>query len=308
MALPKGIISDFEKITNYGLTAYIEEFVDFVRVGRFQILDYYIGRVSTPNMSAFSSLRGLLDESIKLVGVIDGNRNRMREGRYWELIEVLEEMETSLETIDNTSKWVRSAISKGNFNSQIEVERVLRQFQTLESVASETGSTNPDQDWINIALRNDLPEEGYTNAGGNTLGVLGSNRLSIQIRSVVDNISGKNIYGIDFNRKITFIDDDLETLGYDATMKQSVNILAALRRGDTPEFPEEGIQGSLVTGANRQTIAYPIILRQFYNTFEKDDTLKSLRVTNIEAIQDALHISFEIETRLSEIIQEVGQI
>lgn len=308
MALPNNVISDFEGITNYPLSDYLSGFVDFIANNRLKVLDYYAGRATQANTTAFEALSYMQSQTAILSGVVEGNRNRFRDGRYWELIEMLTDIEGTLLTIENSSKWLRSAISKGNFNPQIEVERVLRMFQTLEGVADETGSNNRDRDWLNIALRNDLPEEGYTPAGGNILNVIGSNKFSLQLRSVVDNISGKKVYGIDLNRTITFEDDDLAALGYDDTIRQTVVILANLKRGQTPEFPDDGLQGSLVNGTNRNTVAYPILLRQYYNTFEKDDTLKSLKVTSIKTVQDALAISFEIETRLSEVIQETTQI
>lgn len=308
MALPEGIISDFERITKYKLEDFLSYYVDFISRHRIKVLDYYSGRSSIPNTTAFDTLKYLVAQSRILGGVIDISKDLFKSGKYWELIETITEVQTSIDTMDNSSKWLRSAISKGNFNPTVEVERVLRQFQTLETVATETGSSNPDTDWLNISLRNDLTEEGYTTGGGNILNVMGSNRKTIKLTSVVDNLSGKKVYGIDISKKISYVDDDLLALGYDDTIKQSVLVLASLKKGQTPEFPEDGIQSSLVSGTNRRTVAYPILFRQYYSTFAKDDTLKSLKVTNIETVQDALNISFEIETRLSEIIQEVSQI
>lgn len=308
MALPKDTISDFEKITNFKLTEYLNDYIDFTTVGRIKVIDYYSGKVSAPNTEAFKALDILKKLSLDLMSVVDGNENRLSDGRFWELIELLSEIRTSIDTIDNSSKWLRSAITKGNYSPQIEIDRVLRQFQTLEGVSSETGSNNPDADWVNISLRNDLKEEGYTPSGGNVLNIIGANRFAFKLKTVVDNISGKKVYGIDLNRKLTFKDDDVEALSYDDTMRQTVNILSSLKRGDTPEFPEDGIQASLVSGANRNTVAYPILIRQYINTFERDDTLKALKIVDIKTVQDSLSVAFEVETRLSEIIQESGAI
>lgn len=308
MALPENIISDFEDATHYPLQDYMQRYVNFISRERVKILNYYGGRVSSPDTQAFANLATLVDDSITLEGVIEGAKNLFRNGKYWELIEVISDMRVSLQTIDNSSKWLRSAISKGNFNPVVEIERVLRMFQTIEGAVSENGSSNPDSDWLNVAIRNDLHEEAYTTSGGNVLSIIGSNKFSFTINTVVDNISGKKVYGIDLNKKLTYTDDDLEALGYDDTIKQSVNVLASLKKGNTPEFPEDGIQSSLVTGANRRTVAYPILLRQFYSTFAKDDTLRSLKVTKIETVQDALQLNFEIETRLAEVLQEVAQL
>lgn len=308
MAIPKGTIEDFERIVNYPLKEYVSSFIDFIKLHRFNIINFYSGRSQSPNMESFDALNQLITQTRLLSGVVEGNRTRLLNGKYWELIETLSEIETTIETIDNSSKWLRSAISKGNFNPQVEITRVLRQFQTLENLSSELGSTNRDQDWVRLALRNDLSEESYTTKGGNMLTVDGKNRKYIQLRSVVDNITGKKVYGIDVNRKLSFTNDDLSALSYDDTVKQTVGILSGMRKGMNPEFPEDGIQASLTSGANRNSIPYPIIIRQIYSTFEKDDSLRSIKVTNIDNEQDWLEVGLEVETRLGEVLTETGQI
>jgi hypothetical protein len=308
MALPEKIILDFEKVVNYPLQRYMTSFINFIKLDRLNILNYYSGRVANANTESFSNLTSLLEQTRLLNGVIEGNKGLMRNGKYWELIETLTSMETSLETIENSSKWLRSAISKGNFSPQIEVDKVLKQFQTLEQLASSSGYTNREQDWVSISLRNNIREEDYNSFGGNKLKVQGANKLFLQLNSVVDNISGEKVYGIDIDKKLTFESDDVKVLSYKDTVKQTVKVLASLKKGDTPEFPEDGIQSSLVVGANKNNIAYPILFRQYYNTFGKDDTLKSLKVSKIDIIEDSLKIDFEVETRLGEVIQETGNI
>ena len=81
-----------------------------------------------------------------------------------------------------------------------------------------------------------------------------------------------------------------------------MNILVNLRQGDNPEFMEDGIQSSLIIGSNKNSLPYQILLRQLYSTFQKDDTLKSLKIVDLRTSEDSLILDLEIETRISEVI------
>jgi hypothetical protein len=310
MALPKNIVSDFQSITRYPLSIYLNGYVNFIDKHRVNVLNYYAGNASKPNEESFAKLWKLLEDAENVNHMIEIHRDRLISGAYWELIETLSDMQISLHTIDNSSKWLRSSISKNNFNPQIEVQYVLKQSETLEMLANNNGYSNKESDWIKIALRNDLREEGYTPDGGVLLVTGFSNRLAIKLKSVVDNVFGEKVYGIDLDQKITFnsADDDLKALTYKETIVQSITILANLRQGQTPEFSEDGIQASLVVGTNRFSIAYPILFRQFYATFQKDDSLQSLTVTRIENTSDALSIAFSVETRLGEEFETITEL
>lgn len=299
--IPDYTLDDFVKITHFPIREYLADYVDFITVHRINITNYYTGKAQRPFEPSFRRLSELLDKSEELHDVIEQNKNRFRRGDYWELMEKLSDVRTSLWTVDNTSKWVRSAITKNNFNPQVEIDYVLQQYQTLEKLADQIiGSADKEQYWIQIALRNDVEEEGYTTEGGTSLSISMQNGASIQLRSVVDNISGEKVYGLDIDRVISFENDDLSVLNYSSTIKQAVEILGSLKQGDNPEFPEEGIQAGVVVGSNRNSISFPVLLRQYYNTFQKDDTLRALKVTRLENVDDRLMIEFTVETRIGE--------
>lgn len=299
--LPDGILADFVKITKYPIKAYLQEYAEFVEAHEKNIYRYYSGKSATPNRTSFDKMNALIEKSATLENIIENKRDSFKSGAFWNLIETLSDIAISLETVSNASKWLRSAIAKNDFSPGVELEHTLRQLQTLEQVASDLeSSADRDSDWIRIALRNDLTEEGYTTQGGNNLVIRGRNNATIRLRSVVDNISGKKVYGIDLHKKLQFVDDDLLPLSYDDTIRQTVEILANLRRGTTPEFPSDGYS---VNGGNRKNMAFPILIRQMTATFSRDDTLRSFAIKNIEVRQDALFLTFEVGTRLGELIQ-----
>jgi len=242
MGLPTNIITKVTKIIRYDIGQYLNDFVSFIDKDRTKILDYYSGSITRPNRVAFRNLKKLFTQAYEVNALMELNRDRMTGPEYWEVLSLLTQIEEGLNTIENSSKWLRSIITKNNFSPDIEVQTVLKQFQTLEQLARELGSSSSESDWIRIALRNDIAEEDYNSEGGNVIETRYFNRLNFNIESVVDNINGEKIYGLDLDRSLTFADDDLLALSYKETVVQAVNILAQLTKGKTPEFPEDGIK------------------------------------------------------------------
>ncbi len=297
------VIESFEAMTRFNLAQLLLDFSTFMDRQRSRVIDYYAG-TGNLNEPSFRELDRLTIEFGRLDGVIENNKSRLTHTLYWELIDTISDISIVLETIGNSSRWLRSAISRNDFTPGIEVEHTLRMFQTLESVSRVIqGSSSPQNEWVSIAIRNDLAEEGYTSSGGNRLRLGYRNRATIQIRTVIDTINGESVYGRDFLRKLTFDGDgDLTVLSEKDTIFQSVSILASLKQGDTPEFRGEGIQAGLVVGSNRGSVSYPILSRQLINTFQKDDSLRSFRINGITREDDSISLELQVETRLSEVI------
>ncbi len=191
-------------------------------------------------------------------------------------------------------------------SSSVEVEYSTRQNQTLEQMVDELGSDDAQQDWIEIALKNNLNEEQYTTDGGVLLKINLQGARTMRILSVVDIMVGDRIYGKDISSKITFDsnENDLKVLNYKETLSQTVKILSSLKQNDNPEFPQNGIQKALVVGINQNSVSFPVLLRQLYDTFGNDDTLKTFMITNIERKEDGLFIEFNIESVTGELITE----
>lgn len=299
------VVNDFSDAIKFNVSRLLLDYSNFIERQRSDVLDYYSGLTPRANESSFRKLAELIRDYRDLNDVIENNKKRISNTIYWELLETISDITTNLETIDNSSRWLRSAIAKNDFTPGAEIEHTLKMFQTLENVSRVIqGASSPENEWTTIALRNDLTEEGYTTSGGVKLQLGLKNRATIQIRTVVDTINGTAVYGKDFKRKLTIDADseDIEVLSPEDTVRQSVEVLASLKQGDTPEFQGEGIQAGLVTGSNRASISYPILFRQIFNTFQRDDTLKSLRVTNIDNRDDSIFIEIQVETRIGEIL------
>lgn len=300
----KEIIDRFELITGFQLKAYLENFVFFIDTHQRNIINWFSGKTKIPNALSFDELNKLVKESLRLDEVIQVNNDRFDLMSYWELLERIEDIKIALKTIENSSKFLRSSITKNNFNPNFEMDYLVRQQETLENVSSKLGSTNKQNDWVDIALRNDLKEEDYTLQGGKQLKVSLQGDIPSTINDVLASLVGESILGLDIKKKLTFVNNDLEVLDNIPTFKQAIEILANLRKADNPEFEENGISKRLVVGGNIVAIIYPLLFRQLFETFQHDDTIRSFQITKLERRQDALFIEAEIESKLGDLVSQ----
>jgi hypothetical protein len=301
-------IEEFEKITGYPLQDHLQNYVDFSEGAQAQVVDYYGGLVNRPHMPSFNALRDLLEASAKLNEVVNSFRDKFDRVDFWLLMDLIEELRGSLWSIDNSSRWQKSAITKSGFGSTQQVDHTLQNFQTIEHVALNiAGSDDQHNDWVKLAIDNDLREEDYTPNGGTVLS-LTTTDSGLTINSVVDNLVGENILGKDVDRQLSFSNNDLTTLTPKKTLEQSVEINSQLRQGDNPEFPGDGIQAALLVGSNLATFQYQQLIDQLTTTFQKDDTMKSIQVLEIASKQDALFVKFQVESRLGDLLEGTASI
>jgi hypothetical protein len=295
-------IEEFEEITGYPLLKYLSDYVRFNATHYDRILSYNGGLVKSPFMPSFNLLANLLRRSRLLTETSNDFRDQLNRSDFWGVIEMCDDIKITLETVENSARYLRSSVTKKNFNTTQEVDHVLSSRQTLERVALDvTGSIDKENDWIELAMKNDVKEEDYTPEGGLIL-QLTSEESGTTVESVVDTLTKDSIYGKDIKRVLNFTDNDLEILPPRKTFEQSVGILSQLRKGDNPEYNEDGIQTSLAVGQNYASFAYPIIVRQLNDTFKKDDTIRSIKVLGIKPQEDALFIEFEIESRAGDFL------
>lgn len=299
MATPIQVTDRFYNITGFDIQSYLQSYVDFVTFDQPNIVAYYSGTIDKPNAVSFSKLQSLIKKATLFNATVRLNATRFISAEDWDLYERIEDVRIKLWSLDQASKWLRSAITNNQFSNTIETDYATTQFQTIEGVSRNVeNSNNPNDDFVQLALRNDLNEEKYDTDGGTLLKVQLSNAgSSVIINSVVDNLIGERMYGLDIDRTLTFADNDLKVLSYQQTMLQAIGILANLHQNDNPEFPRHGIQQNIIVGTSRGSLLFPVLFRQLANTFKTDDTLSSFAIINISYQQDAVHLEYEIQTK-----------
>jgi hypothetical protein len=294
------ILQEFYEKTGYPISTFIANFVNFIDNDYPKVVSYFSGENPTANAVAFNNLNSLLIENNKLFETVSLNSNVLNNYKWWVLIEEIENIDTRLSTIQNTSKWLRSSITQVNF-TPTSVGVILQQQQTLEQLSRNVANIkNWNDDWAQIAQQNGLEEEMYTTEGGNYLLISPQGSNNIVLRTVVDNIVGDKILGIDLNKKIQFENNDLQVLSPRDTFIQTVQILSQLKLGDNPDYPQIGLNKKFIVGTNRNALSYPTIIRQMGESFSTDDTIKSFSIDNIRRESDALYLDFSVASRIGE--------
>jgi len=296
------LLEKFKDITRYDLEKYLLAYDIFISDNLSPIIGYYSGTSPMVPSSQLKFLNNLINESQVLDQVINSNRNGFKTNDFWDLLELVDNIKLTLVTILNTPKWSRSSTTNGHAISKVETDVILKQRQTIEMMTGSTlGFADEHQSWYDIAIRNDLREEAYTPEGGTKLNVTTSNSQSFEVNSVVDILSRETIKGKDVLKKITWDDNDLKVLSGDDAFMQTVNILVNLKKGDNPEFIEDGLNKNLAAGQNINSVSYPILIRQLTEIFNGDDTISDWNLTSIEKVQDGVFVELEITSKSGEL-------
>jgi hypothetical protein len=301
------VIQDFENIIRYPIESFLKKVEFFSNNNYPEIINFYNGQGVSSNLGqSFSNLDYLINEIKRVFNSIEINRNLLKNFKWRLIIEHIENIENFLLSANNASRWLRSNITRTAFEAGTQLSVPLRQNQTIESIAADyVDSNNFDNDWVKIAINNELNEEDYTTEGGIVIDVsLNSNqtRSSFNIEAIVDNPQGEKILGIDIKKKLTYVNDsnnfgDFEVLSPRDSFLQSALILMELRKRGNPEFPQDGLNKNLTAGNNLNSISYPTIFRQLTATFKTDDTFKNLTLDELKREQDALYMTFKFESR-----------
>jgi hypothetical protein len=295
-------IKYFQKITGYNLDKLLKEFDQFQQVDRNNIINYYSNSSEYVPSKSFSKLKYLQDEFKKVIDLFEINNSIFANSSYWELLSLVEDGLISLNLIETSDKFIRSSKAKVGFYTSSVEEVTQGEFQTIEDIASQRGSTNENDEWQEYAISNRIIEEDYTPDGGLKIDAprIGSQTLKVEV--VADsNLRGTQLYGLDVQKKLEITEDgDLKVLSNEDTVMQSIDIYMNLEKGSNPEFRNDGIDSSSLTGVNVNSLQFPILARQLNEVFSKDDTFVSIQVTNAYFEQDNAFVLFNIVDILQE--------
>ena len=294
------MFDEFKNITGFDLEDFFRRFTDFITNRSQNIIDYYSGLLGELDRDSFGEYESLLEESNFVVNLFDLNMDRFQTVDFWQLMDLSDDVRIKLETIGNFSRFARSSVKKESFTQDVVVKVPLREDETIEELVSRLGSTDRDSDWVDVAISNSLEQEDYTNAGGIVLDINFRNNSRFFVEGIIDNPDGDRIKGLDVDKRLEFVDNDLKVLGYDETLDQSLTILVNLRKNDNPEFPDYGLDPSLVIGSNLGSIGLPSIIRQIFQTFSTDDIVQSLQFVNTDIGMDNISLDVNITIKSGE--------
>lgn len=296
---------NFRRITGQDARQFLQDFLAFIESDFNIIASYYSGTSQVNPSESINRLVKLDNQLKEIESIVQLKSFQLNRYDYWELQEEFLIAREQLDTAFQLPKWVRTSRVNGFFTAQPTVDYFQKQGETLEKIQRVViGSTDPDNDYYKTGIQNRINEEKYTNEGGLKIKIELSSPQSFTIDSIVDVLDDNlKLYGLDISRKITYIDNDVEVLGYRNTLEQSALILLNLRKEDNPEFPNMGIDKRIAVGGNLASFSYPVVLRQIYETFKTDDTFASIELVRINNIQDSLSFEFKIEPKQGDFIE-----
>lgn len=303
MQLTIDTLVEFKRITSKDIELFFRKSLSFFSIEYGEIVAYYSGESTNISSEPFVIFEKLKKECQETFTAFQNHSKQLNSAKWWLLLEQLENIDSRLSTLNKINKWSRSSFTKVGFSPSLVVQYTLKQNQTLEKVSSDILQSSDSEKWVDVAVKNNLKEEDYSSEGGVDLQLQFSKiNQGVEVKSVVDVMVGKSIYGKDLSRKLQFDseENDLRVLGYDDTISQSVDILLQLKKGDNPDFTNQGLQSQIAVGANQATLNFPIITRQVSETFATDDSLKNFTLTGLTTQEDNLSMSYEVESRLSE--------
>lgn len=293
------ITDKFQGITGYDIRQFFSDYIYFVNNYYSFIVGYYKDGINADSES-FNELDTLKKEAAEIEGKVIFYNEVFNNAQYWDLLDKFSDIQISLNTIDNLSRWLRSSRTD-RFSSEVNVAYVQKQLETLEQISKKAGSINTNDDWAGIAMKNDLNEEKYTSIGGVLMNISFSNNSTFDIKNIVDNMIGDNLYGKDLLKKFTIEEGDIKVLlGIDSLLQTFDTILNTFK-GSIPEFPDDGTDQGII-GTNMNVINYPSIFRNLLNMFRKDDRFSSVDLVDLYKDQESVFLKIQAKTKIGDIM------
>jgi hypothetical protein len=292
------VYDSFKQITGYDVRKYFSDFYRFTSTMYRDIVNYYNGFDIV--QSSFNEFDRLVKESDKIESLLQFHSKRFENSEYWVLYDNFSNTQVKLSTINNLSRWMRS--SRGDrFSSEISINYVLKQGESLERVSKKAGNELYDSEWYKIAVDNDLNEEKYTSAGGNILMVKLSNKLNFSLRNIVDTLTEENLYGKDIQKRFSLVNGDIFCLSGMESLMQTISTFFETYKGSIPEFPEDGLSNFII-GSNSTIIGYQYIFRNLLEMVQKDDRFKSITLIDLVKNEDKIFLKVQFTTKINDFI------
>lgn len=240
------ILIEFKRLTKIDLELYFFKVELFFSTKRENIADYYKGNTNIPDNSAFALLEECLSDTYRIHNAFRLQRKQLDKLIYWELLEQIQDLRDSLETTVKLYKYLKSNLGKYNYSTNTTTKITLPKNNTLESVSREIlEQRNWDNDYQQIAFKNDLSEEDYGSVSIDIeLDLVAKNNTKPNV--VIDTMIGDNCLGKDFANKIKFITtDSIQKIG-----TVSISIGSNILIGTGTSFLTDITLGDLLISGN----------------------------------------------------------
>lgn len=298
------IVIEFEKVTKYPLLDFMREYRDFMKYSYGAIERYFSGAVESIDNSHINALKKVTRDTQDVLQQFKNFSNKFEKCGYWELMDFIDDLNTTMEKINKLPKFKRTVLSKHGYTNNVETESTVGGFRTIDDVANAVNSrTSDNYGWVDLMLNNDMNEVDWEIDKLSGLNVYYS-KHKINVSTIIDMPVGKKVYGKDFARKLEFVDNDFALVIEEDNIKQKCDILLATKQGDIPEYMWLGVNPFFL-GGNAASYNILEIVRQVHAEFQQNDLFESAYVTDIKYDDKGnLNMSVNIKTKYEYFIEK----
>lgn len=290
------VINEFEQVTKYPLKAFLRKYADFMTGGYREIKRYFGGETVNISNESVTALRDLTVECRDVMAQFKNFANKFATCGYWELMEYLDDLNDTIETINKLPKFLRTSLGKRGYTPAVQVDGLVGSGRTIDDVASTASELNRENtEWVDLMLQNDFNEADWEIDSIRNLNVF-INRNQVNVTTIIDQPIGERVLGVDVLRKIGFSNNDLALAVRKDNIEQKCVILLELVRGDVPEDMLFG-KNPMFFGANAPLVNYSEVVNDIVNTFMQDDLFASVTVKDISFENGSATFTVEIQTK-----------
>lgn len=294
----ESIVIEFQKVTKYPLVEFLAQYRNFMLNSYPEIDRYFSGETASIDNAHLIALKNLTTECGNCISQFKNFANKFDKCGYWELMEYIGNLEDTIEKINKLPKFRRTSLTKRGYQAVVQVSADVGGFRTMEDVANVVQNLNRDNyNWVDLMLSNDLNEVDWEIDKLTPLNVLINNTVDVVVTTILDQPIGKRIYGKDINRKVTFVDNDLDIKIWQDNIEQKCDILLSLKRGDVPENMLFGQNAELTIGVTSKSFSYPELVKNLQNTFLQNDLFQYVDITKFQYENGSMFMYCEIKTK-----------
>lgn len=294
----ESIVIEFQKVTKYPLVEFLTQYRNFMLNSYPEIDRYFSGETASIDNAHLIALKNLTNECGNCMSQFKNFANKFDKCGYWELMEYIGNLEDTIDKINKLPKFRRTSLTKRGYQPVVQVATDVGGFRTMEDVANIVQNLNQDNfNWADLMLSNDLNEVDWEIDKLTPLNVLINNTVDVVVTTILDQPIGKRIYGKDINRKITFVDNDLDIKIWQDNIEQKCDILLSLKRGDVPENMLFGQNTELTIGVTSKSFSYPELVKNLQNTFLQNDLFQYVEITKFQYENGSMFMYCEIKTK-----------
>src|SRR5690606_23986092 len=121
------VLDEFENITRYSVRDFLTDYAIFNQSDYGMIYDFYSGKTKSVNPQAFINFKNLKNSLKNVYSKFQQFDSQLENIKFVELLQVIEECNDALKTLNNISRWARVAGDAFGYNQNLKIKYVLSQ-------------------------------------------------------------------------------------------------------------------------------------------------------------------------------------